>query len=74
MDFYVPEDKLAIQVSYSINRSDDTYNREVYALKALPKVLPCEKRLILTNDEEYTILDDYGTIEVKPVWKWLLNC
>lgn len=73
VDFYVPDDKLAIQVSYSINMSDETFNREVNALKALPKVLPCEKRLILTNDEETTILDDYGIIEVKPVWKWLLE-
>ncbi len=73
VDFYVPEDKLAIQVSYSIKKLDDTFNREVNALKALPKVLPCEKRLILTNDEESTITDEYGTIEVKPVWKWLLE-
>lgn len=73
VDFYIPEDNLAIQVSYSINMSDETFNREVNALKALPKILPCEKRLILTNNEESTILDDHGTIEVKPIWKWLLE-
>ena len=73
VDFYVPEDKLAIQVSYSISNLSETREREVGALMALPKVLPCEKRLILTNDEQEIIHDSYGTIEVIPVWKWLLN-
>ena len=72
VDFYVPEDELAIQVSYSINKSSDTYQREVSALGALPKVLPCKKRLILTNDEQGTISDQYGTIEIMPTWRWLL--
>ena len=73
VDFYVPDDKLAIQVSYSITQSSDTYTREVDALKKLPKVLPCERRLILTYEEEDTIKDDFGTIEVIPLWKWLLE-
>ena len=73
VDFYVPEDKLAIQVSYSINQSDETREREVKALQALPRVLPCEQRLILTNDEEAIITDKHGTIQVKPTWKWLLE-
>lgn len=72
VDFYVPEDKLAIQVSYSISRSDGTYEREVSALSKIPKVLECRQRLILTNDETDTITDEYGTIEVMPLWKWLL--
>ena len=73
VDFYVPDDKLAIQVSYSITKSPDTYAREADALKKLPKVLPCERRLILTYEEEDTIKDDFGTIEVIPLWKWLLD-
>ena len=73
VDFYIPEDKLAIQVSYSISKSSETFQREIGALETIPKVLPCERRLILTNDEESTITDGYGTIEVKPVWKWLLE-
>ena len=73
VDFYVPDDKLAIQVSYSITQSSDTYAREADALKKLPKVLPCERRLILTYEEEDTIKDDFGVIEVIPVWKWLLE-
>lgn len=73
VDFYVPEDKLAIQASYSISQSDSTFEREVDALKKLPRVQPCNRRVILTNDESATITDDYGTIEVMPCWKWLLE-
>ena len=73
VDFYVPEDKLAIQAAYSISQAETTYEREVDALKKLPKVLPCNRRLILTYDESDIIKDEFGTIEVMPLWKWLLN-
>lgn len=73
VDFYVPEDGLAIQVSYSITKSMDTYKREVDALRNLPKVLECKHRLILTYDESDSITDEYGTIEVLPTWQWLLR-
>ena len=73
IDFYVPDEKLAIQVSYSITKSLETFTREVDALKKLPKVLACDRRLILTYEEEDTIIDDFGTIEVIPVWKWILG-
>ena len=35
VDFYIPEEELAIQVSYSIDKSDVTLNREVDALLGL---------------------------------------
>lgn len=73
VDFYIPETETAIQVSYSITQSDETYNREVKALKSLPNVLPCQQRFILTNEEQGSIADDYGTIEIMPVWKWLME-
>lgn len=73
VDFYIPEDNTAIQVSYSITQSSKTYEREVTPLKKLPNVLPCKRRLILTNDESDTIEDEFGTIEVMPTWKWLLE-
>lgn len=72
VDFYIPEDELAIQASYSI-ADFDTREREVGALSKLPKVQPCRRRIILTNDEEEVITDGYGQIEVMPVWKWLLS-
>lgn len=71
VDFYVPEDELAIQVSYSL-RDEATRKRESEALTMLPKRLPCRRRLILTYDEEEVISDKFGSIEVLPVWKWLL--
>ena len=73
VDFYVPEDKLAIQVSYSISGDIDTREREVGALQKLPKALACKRRIILTYDEQQIIEDEYGKIEVIPCWKWILG-
>ncbi len=73
VDFYVPDDELAIQVSYSMTQSQETFEREVNALKKLPNVLPCRHRLILTNDEYGKVEDENGTIEIIPVWGWLLS-
>lgn len=64
---------MAIQVSFSISKDKDAWDREVGALKKLPKVLSCRKRIILTYDEAQTIEDEYGTIGVIPCWKWLLG-
>ena len=61
VDFYIPEDELAIQVCYSL-RDEETLNREVDALKRLPKRLECRRRIILSFDEETSIIDQYGTI------------
>jgi hypothetical protein len=72
VDFYVPDDQLAIQVSFSLTDAA-TLDREVDALSKLPKVLPCQHRCIITYDEESTLTDKYGTIDVIPCWKWLLQ-
>lgn len=72
VDFYIPDDELAIQVSYSVTASGDTLSREVEALQKLPKALTCRRRIIITYDEEMTIDDEYGTIEVIPCWKWMM--
>lgn len=71
VDFYIPEDELAIQVSYSVE-DDKTRAREVTALSKFQKVHPCKRRLIITFDEETTIEDGNGFIEAIPCWKWLL--
>ena len=73
VDFYIPEEKLAIQASYSLTGSESTYDREVDALKKIPNALECNRRIILTYDEFDTITDDFGTIEVMPLWKWILE-
>ena len=72
VDFYVPEDGLAIQVAYSLN-DEQTKEREVTALAKLPNVHPCSRRIIITFDEETTFTDPHGTIEVIPCWKWMLD-
>ena len=72
VDFYVPEDELAIQVSYTIADAD-TAAREASALTKLPNAYPCRRRVIITYDEEGTLSDKHGTIEIIPCWKWLLQ-
>lgn len=72
VDFYIPEDNLAIQVCYSLS-DEETLQRELNALKKLPKRLDCNRRLIITLDEETSFSDEYGTIEVISAWKWLLD-
>ena len=72
VDFYVPEDELAIQVSYTI-ADELTNKREVGALSKLPNVLPCRRRVIITHNEEGEITDQHGRISILPCWKWLLE-
>lgn len=72
VDFYIPEEEWAIQVSYTL-KDEETYEREVGALKKLPKVLPCKRRSIITYDESDSISDANGNIEVLSFWKWLLE-
>jgi Predicted ATPase (AAA+ superfamily) len=73
VDFYIPEEAIAIQVCYDLNNSDGTFDREMDALLKLPKVLECKKLMIITRDSEQTLNIDNKTIEVISVWKWLLN-
>lgn len=72
VDFYIPEEEWAIQVSYSI-ADEQTKMREAGALTKLPNVHPCQRRVIVTYDEEGTITDKYGNIEIIPCWKWMLE-
>ena len=67
IDFIVPDEKLAIQVSYSI-KEESTYNREVSPLAKYAKAHKDWKCLLIAYDEEGT---EEG-IPVVPVWKWLL--
>ncbi len=70
VDFYVPDEGLAIQASFSLEDMD-TRKRDVAALIALNKVYPIRKTIIITYDEEEIIEEDGITIEVIPIWKWL---
>lgn len=70
VDFYVPDEGLAIQASFSLEDMD-TRKREVAALITLNKVYPIRKAIIITYDEEEIIEEDGITIEVISIWKWL---
>lgn len=73
VDFYIPNDSIAIQVCYNLDNIDDTFDREVNALLKFLSVLECRKLMIITRDSEQRLEIDNKTIEVIPVWKWLLN-
>ena len=66
IDFVVPDERLAIQVSYSV-REDATYSREVSPLVKYAKAHQDWRCLLITYDEEGV---EEG-IPVVPVWKWL---
>lgn len=73
VDFFLPEEKTAIQACYSL-RDLPTAEREINALVKFHAFEPLERALIITKDEEKTIKKDNGlTIEVIPIWKWLLE-
>ena len=68
IDFIVPEEKLAIQVSYSI-KDQMTWEREVPQLAKYAKRHQDWKCMLITYDEESM---EEG-ISVVPVWKWLMD-
>ncbi|MBR1702183.1 MAG: ATP-binding protein [Lachnospiraceae bacterium] len=73
IDFYVPEENLAIQVSLRILDDIATRERELNAFDKLHSFIPDTECLLITNSEEADI--DYNGIHVKvvPMWKWLLR-
>ncbi|MDR1895455.1 MAG: ATP-binding protein [Prevotellaceae bacterium] len=73
VDFYIPDDGTAIQVCYSLDNSDGTFEREVKALLKITKVLACNRLLIITLTSEQEIETNGRKIDVIPVWKWLLD-
>lgn len=72
VDFYIPETQTAIQVSVRLDSDPKTMQREVSAFEKMNKELPIKRRMIITLDEERTIETDTASIELIPIWKWLL--
>ena len=50
-----------------------TFDREVNALLNFSDVQECRRMLIITRDTEQSLKFNDKTIEVIPVWKWLIN-
>ena len=72
VDFYVPEQNLAVQVSYSVLQDLDTRERELNALDKLNNFIPGTKCILITNSEETEINYNGIHVDVIPAWKWLL--
>ena len=72
IDFCVPSERLAIQVAYNLGDTA-TYEREVGGITRFLKVFPEYEGLIITRDEEKEISLEHHTIQVIPIWKWLLS-
>lgn len=71
VDFYLPDAEQLLQVAYSLD-DPETLQRETEALAKVAKRLNVSDLLIITKDEE-TVLEKGGkTINVMPLWKWLL--
>lgn len=71
VDFCVPEINQAIQVAYAIDDAE-TYEREVGGLVKFLKSFKNYHGIIITWDTEKTIQEGGLSIEVLPIWKWLL--
>lgn len=72
IDFYIPSERLAIQVSLQVLDDIDTKERETRAFAKLNNFIPDSKCIIITNSEETNLEYDGIDIEVIPIWKWLL--
>lgn len=73
IDFFVPSEKLAIQVSMQVLDNMDTKERETRAFVKLNNFIPDSKCILVTNSEEATLKCEDIDIDVVPIWKWLLD-
>lgn len=72
VDFFIPAEHRALQVSYSI-ADTVTRQREVKALLKLSEAYALDRAEIVTWDEEVTVSEKGLTIQTIPVWKLLLT-
>jgi hypothetical protein len=72
VDFYLTESQSAIQVCYSL-ADIETRQREVTALLKMAGKIDVKQMMIITKEEEDVIEAEGFTIQVLPVWRWLLT-
>lgn len=72
IDFYIPSESLAIQVSLQVLDDIDKKERETRAFAKLNNFIPDSKCILIINSEETNLEYDGIDIEVIPIWKWLL--
>ena len=71
VDFVLPVDRELIQVSFELN--DQNIEREIRGLERASGEIDANRFLILTMDQECEIFRNGLKIEVKPVWRWLME-
>lgn len=72
LDFYIPQSKRGIQVSYSVS-SQPTLDREVAALVKFNALYGLDSAEIVTYSEEKEITVGGLNIRIVPLLKWLLE-
>ncbi|WP_029522593.1 ATP-binding protein [Persephonella sp. KM09-Lau-8] len=72
VDFYVPQEKLLINVSYDIS-SKETLKRELTALEEGMKYFGIKESYLITSEKEETITTNSLKIHLTPLWKWLVS-
>ncbi len=73
VDFYIPQTETAIQVCYTMNDAEGTFERETKALLKFQSRLSCRRNIIVTYDDEGIVEIEGVRIEVIPAWKFLLQ-
>jgi len=72
VDFYLPRNKILIQVSQNLADSE-TRNREIASLRQAMAEIKANRGLILTEGEKETLKLNGSIIEIKPIFEWLLE-
>lgn len=72
VDFYLPDKKLLVNVSYDISNSQ-TYEREINGLQEAMTDLKLSQAFLITDNKKETLILKKQTIFVVPLWEWLLD-
>lgn len=71
-DFYIPDKKQLINVSYDIENTK-TFYREINGLLEAMDVTGLTNATLINASKDETIKKDNKTIVILPLWKWLLE-
>ncbi|ASJ12187.1 ATP-binding protein [Thermococcus thioreducens] len=72
VDFVLPEEETLIQVSYDIS-GEETFNREVNALRKASREFGFKNVLLITWDVAGRVKGKDTTIEMTPLWRFLMG-
>lgn len=72
VDFYLPEERLLIQVTQNMNQQS-TRDREIGAMSEALSVLKTARGLILADENEESVREAGTTMEIRSLTEWLLE-